>query len=63
MDTNNMAYQVIQPDPSLEDFVESYWMLTMQEETAREVIVLPDGRIDLIFPILLLYPSMSYYWV
>jgi AraC-like DNA-binding protein len=49
MDNNKIEYQVIQPDTSLAAFVESYWMLRMQEETEREVIVLPDGRIDCIF--------------
>ncbi len=49
MDTNDIEYKVVQPDPSLADFVESFWMLTVHADTARDIIVLPDGRIDLFF--------------
>lgn len=41
-------YQSSQPDTSLQDFVESFWMLNNLSEN-KEVILLPDGRIDLIF--------------
>lgn len=38
-----------QPDAELSEFVESYWMLENTEDKKKEVIVLPDGRIDLFF--------------
>ncbi|MCF0051506.1 AraC family transcriptional regulator [Dyadobacter sp. LJ53] len=46
---NDLNYELIKPDRSLDDFVESFWMLQNQSDTDKEVIVLPDGRIDLIF--------------
>jgi len=36
------------PHPSLAAFVESYWMLHNHATASREVVLLPDGRIDLI---------------
>ena len=35
-------------DP-LFDFVESFWMLDHASDDSREVVILPDGRIDLFF--------------
>ncbi|SDQ12469.1 AraC-type DNA-binding protein [Chryseobacterium soldanellicola] len=43
-----MIYQSQKPDSSLSDYVESFWMLDNPSEN-REVILLPDGRVDLIF--------------
>jgi len=45
---SNLIYQSNQPDPSLQDVVESFWMLDNPSEN-KDVILLPDGRIDLIF--------------
>ncbi|MFP3593651.1 helix-turn-helix domain-containing protein [Chryseobacterium sp. SIMBA_038] len=45
---SSLIYQSSQPDPSLQDVVESFWMLDNPSEN-MEVILLPDGRIDLIF--------------
>ncbi|AZA53669.1 DUF6597 domain-containing transcriptional factor [Chryseobacterium sp. G0201] len=45
---SSLIYQSSQPDASLQDFVESFWMLDNPSEN-KEVILLPDGRIDLIF--------------
>ncbi|MCS3529744.1 AraC family transcriptional regulator [Chryseobacterium sp. JUb7] len=45
---SSFIYQSSQSDPSLRDFVESFWMLDNPSEN-KEVILLPDGRIDLIF--------------
>jgi len=39
----------IQPCLSLLNFVESFWMLTNHSEKAHDIIVLPDGRFDIIF--------------
>ncbi|WP_172284141.1 DUF6597 domain-containing transcriptional factor [Chryseobacterium sp. PTM-20240506] len=45
--TNNLIYASQLPEPSLKDFVESFWMLDNPSET-KETILLPDGRIDII---------------
>ncbi|GAA5098561.1 helix-turn-helix domain-containing protein [Chryseobacterium ginsengisoli] len=45
---SSLIYQSQKADPTLSDFVESFWMLDNLSEN-REVILLPDGRIDLIF--------------
>ncbi len=44
---NNLIYKNIKPDKSIDDFVESFWMLDNQSEFDKEIVVLPDGRIDL----------------
>ncbi|MDV3709452.1 transcriptional regulator [Elizabethkingia anophelis] len=46
---NNLYYKIIKPEKSLEDFVESFWLLQNHSDHDKEVVVLPDGRIDLIF--------------
>ncbi len=46
---NELKYQTIKPDKSLADFVESFWQLENQSDCNREVVVLPDGRVDLFF--------------
>ena len=46
---NDLNYQLIKPGKSLEEFVESFWLLQNLSERDKEIIVLPDGRIDLIF--------------
>jgi hypothetical protein len=46
---NDLYYKFIKPDKSLADFVESLGMFHNQSDDAREVVVLPDGRIDLFF--------------
>lgn len=46
---NNFDFKLIKPDESLADFVESFWMLHNQSDSDKEVIVLPDGRVDLFF--------------
>ena len=46
---NELKYLAIKPDKSLADFVESFWLLQNQSDCNREVVVLPDGRVDLFF--------------
>lgn len=46
---NELKYKVIKPDNSLNKFVESFWLLQNPTDQDREMIILPDGRIDLIF--------------
>lgn len=49
MTQNEIEYSAIKPVPALVDFVESFWMLTNHSETEKEMVVLPDGRFDIIF--------------
>lgn len=46
---NGFNYKFIQPDRSLTDFVESIGMFQNLSDKAKEVVVLPDGMIDLFF--------------
>jgi AraC-like DNA-binding protein len=46
---NDLKYKFVKPDKSLDDFVESFWVLQNLSDSDKELIVLPDGRIDLIF--------------
>lgn len=46
---NDFYYKFIKPDKSLGDFVESLGMFHNQSDKAKEVVVMPDGRIDLFF--------------
>ncbi len=45
---SSLIYQSQPPDSSLSHFVESFWMLDNPSEN-KEAVLLPDGRIDLIF--------------
>jgi AraC-like DNA-binding protein len=49
MINNDIQYQAIRPDSSLADFVDSFWMLANHSQTAHEIVILPDGRFDIIF--------------
>ena len=46
---NDIEYKMVKPDASISEFLESLWTLTNQSENAREIIFLPDGRVDIIF--------------
>lgn len=45
----NFYHKFITPDKSISDFVESIGMFHNQSDEAKEVVVMPDGRIDLFF--------------
>ncbi|WGQ09437.1 AraC family transcriptional regulator [Pedobacter gandavensis] len=45
----DLNYEIIKPDKALNEFVESFWLLQNLSESDKEMMVLPDGRIDLIF--------------
>ena len=51
MPTNIIEYQIVKPEPLLSNFVESYWMLVNHSEAPQEIVVLPDGRVDLFFSV------------
>ncbi|MEO7047083.1 MAG: AraC family transcriptional regulator [Ferruginibacter sp.] len=46
---NDLHFELIKPHGSLTDFVESFWCLHNQSDTGKEMVILPDGRIDLTF--------------
>lgn len=46
---DNFHYQFIKPPAQLSDFVESFGMFHTRSDEPKEVIVIPDGRIDLFF--------------
>ncbi|MFT3705783.1 MAG: AraC family transcriptional regulator [Agriterribacter sp.] len=43
----DLDYSIIQPHPSIAGFVESFWMLYNPSDNNKDVVVLPDGRIDI----------------
>lgn len=40
-------YRLVTPPKYLEEFVESFWMLSNLTNEKQDIIVLPDGRVDL----------------
>lgn len=46
---NDFYYKFILPDKSIADFVENIGMIHNQSDRAKEVILMPDGRVDLFF--------------
>jgi AraC-like DNA-binding protein len=47
--SKEIEYHIVTPDALLADFVDSFWRLYNHSDTDQEVVVLPDGRIDLFF--------------
>jgi AraC-like DNA-binding protein len=46
---NDFHYKFVLPDESIADFVENIGMFHNQSDTVKEVILMPDGRVDLFF--------------
>ena len=46
---NDLRFKLIKPEKSLSHFVESFWFLQNPSDSDKEIIVLPDGRIELTF--------------
>lgn len=44
-----MEYKIVQPEPDLLDFVERIYILQNPTTFDKEVVLIPDGRIDLFF--------------
>lgn len=42
-----LKYRVVKPDPKLADLVESFWALENTSEQDKEIVIVPDGRVDL----------------
>lgn len=49
MPANNIEWKIIKPAKELDDFVESFWMLANHSNKQHQIVVLPDGRFDIIF--------------
>lgn len=43
---NDMEYKMLKPDDTLSEFVESFWMLINHSEKQKDIVIVPDGRID-----------------
>jgi len=46
---HQLAYKFVRPEKSISGFVESLWMINNQSDSEKNIVVLPDGRIDLFF--------------
>lgn len=44
-----IIFQSLAPPPNLSDFVESFWMLKNLSDQEQEMVIMPDGRVDLFF--------------
>ncbi|ARS35863.1 helix-turn-helix domain-containing protein [Pontibacter actiniarum] len=49
MQPDSIYYQIREPESTLTDFVESFWVLTNRSDKANNIVVLPDGRVDIMF--------------
>lgn len=45
----NIEHRLIKPNPELTDFVDSYWMLINHANENKDIILLPDGMVDILF--------------
>ncbi len=46
---SSIESKVAKPVPALSNFVESFWKIINHSEKEHEIVVLPDGRFDIIF--------------
>jgi len=46
---NDLEYKIAKPALFLSDFVESFWMVANLSEGDKPIVILPDGRFDIIF--------------
>ncbi|MNJ91794.1 Helix-turn-helix domain protein [compost metagenome] len=44
---DELTYRLVKPETELRDFVESFWCLENHSNSGKEIIVVPDGRVDL----------------
>jgi AraC-like DNA-binding protein len=49
MAISDLELETIKPVAELADFVESFWMIRSHSAVEKEIVVLPDGRFDIIF--------------
>ena len=46
---HDLDFKLTRPEGSLSDFVESFWLLHNRSDSDKEIVILPDGRVDLTF--------------
>lgn len=46
---NDIQFKTTKPENKLQAFVESFWMLGNFSKADKEIVVLPDGRVDVFF--------------
>jgi AraC-like DNA-binding protein len=46
---NDLEYAVAKPDPALAPLVDSFWRLQAPKAADKPILLLPDGRIDVLF--------------
>ena len=46
---NEFYYKFIKPDSTIADFVENIGMFHNRSDAEKEVVIMPDGRVDLFF--------------
>ena len=46
---NKLEYKIILPETELSEFVERFFIVKNNSASAKEVVLIPDGRIDLFF--------------
>lgn len=46
---SDLDYRVVQPPPELAEFVESFWLLINKSDAEQHVVLVPDGRPDVLF--------------
>lgn len=49
MQLNEIEYQYTLPKPELSSFVESFWMIKNHSPEGKKIVILPDGRFDIIY--------------
>lgn len=49
MALTGIDFQTKLPPPSLAGYVESFWLLQNRTDQEKEVVILPDGRVDVFF--------------
>lgn len=49
MQTTDIEWKTIGPPAPLTDFVESFWLITNHTGHDHQVVIIPDGRFDIIF--------------
>lgn len=47
--TNDFQFKIDYPVPTLSDFVESFWMLANNSDDDKNIALLPDGSVDILF--------------
>lgn len=47
--TNDIEWKTIKPPNELNDFVESFWVIVNHTDKEHQIVILPDGRFDIIF--------------